>query len=63
MLQLDAIYTTEELAEILKRKPRTLEDWRRDGKGPDYARLPKGVRYLGRDVQVWLDAQVVKVSR
>lgn len=58
----DVLYDTPELAKYLGQSRRTLEDWRRDKKGPDYVRLPKGVRYRREDVRRWLEEQVVKVG-
>jgi hypothetical protein len=59
----DRLYTTEELARYLKRSPRTIEDWRQDRKGPDYVRLPGGIRYRHADVQEWLGTNLVKVGQ
>jgi predicted DNA-binding transcriptional regulator AlpA len=52
-----ALLTTEELAAYLGDvSVRTLEDWRRQGTGPDYVTLsPKMVRYRHAAVERWLD--------
>lgn len=60
MIEPNGIYNTEELATILGYKTRTLEDWRRDARGPAYAALPKGVRYRGQDVLDWLAERTVR---
>lgn len=44
----DHLYTTEETARIVRRTRRTLERWRRDGKGPQVTRLWEGGRPLYR---------------
>lgn len=43
----DALLTPKDLARLTGRRPRTLEQWRRLGKGPAYVRLSgrRGVRY------------------
>jgi hypothetical protein len=49
--------STEQLSEYLGDvSPRTLEDWRRQGLGPDYVPLSaKMVRYRPEAVERWLD--------
>lgn len=61
MIEETRVYKTEELAELLGYKTRTLEDWRYHGVGPKFMRVTptKGVRYLGRDVLAWLDSHMV----
>lgn len=51
------LLTTEQLAELLTdTSVRTLEDWRLDGRGPDFIRLgPKKIRYRISAVERWLD--------
>jgi hypothetical protein len=48
--------TTEELADRLRLSPRTIEDWRLDGKGPRY--LPDPVRYRLSDVEAWEESRL-----
>ena len=54
--------TTEELAERIGGdiSPRTIEDWRQDGRGPKFIR-PGGryVRYREVDVEAWEESLVV----
>jgi Helix-turn-helix domain len=50
--------TTEELATRLKLSPRTIEDWRLDGRGPKH--LPDPVRYRLADVEAWEESRLVK---
>ena len=43
---LPLFFTTKGLAELLNSSPRTIEDWRRKKRGPDYIKLPTGqIRY------------------
>ncbi len=51
----EELLTTGELAELVGLKPRSLEEWRRFGRGPRFVRLPKGVRYPVSAVSRWLD--------
>ncbi|WP_409562171.1 helix-turn-helix domain-containing protein [Hyphomicrobium sp. B1] len=50
--------TTAEVAAMIRIKPRTLEDWRLDGKGPPATKLGKGnvarVVYRLEAVLQWL---------
>ncbi|MDH3667178.1 MAG: helix-turn-helix domain-containing protein [Paracoccaceae bacterium] len=52
-----ALYTAREAATLLRVSPRTLERWRKDGRGPRVTRLWKHARplYLGRDILIALD--------
>jgi hypothetical protein len=54
--------TTEELAERLRYEPRTVEDWRLDGKGPRFMRFGRGggVRYRLADVEAWEESLIVR---
>jgi excisionase family DNA binding protein len=54
---LDNLKTQGELAEYLKVKPRTLQQWRSDGKGPRWTRVGRVIRYRDSDVKEWLDQQ------
>lgn len=50
--------TPPEAAEVVNVAPQTLANWRASGIGPRYSKLSEGragrVRYLRRDVLVWL---------
>jgi|GEM_PF-2058933 len=47
--------TTKGLAELLHSSPRTVEDWRRKKRGPDYIKLPTGqIRYPRESVLQFL---------
>ncbi len=50
------LLTTEDVADILGVSPRTLEDWRLKGLGPDFVTLsPKVVRYRPAAVDKYVE--------
>jgi hypothetical protein len=49
------LFTTEEAAEYLRLKPKTLQLWRGQGKGPAYVEPERNVvRYREQDIIDWL---------
>ncbi|WP_026316522.1 helix-turn-helix transcriptional regulator [Actinokineospora enzanensis] len=50
------LWTTEELAELLRLPEKTLAEWRHKGTGPAFVRMGKHVRYRPEDIAAWLDA-------
>jgi hypothetical protein len=54
---LERLMSTEEVAEVLGRPPRTLRQWRYLNQGPKYLKVGAAVRYRPRDVERWLKAQ------
>lgn len=56
------LLTTTEAAKILCVSPRTLEHWRRVGRGPTYARLEGQVRYTPHDVEAFIQSNRVEAS-
>jgi predicted DNA-binding transcriptional regulator AlpA len=54
---LERLLSTEEVAEVLGRPPRTLRQWRYLGVGPKYLKVGAAVRYRPSDIQTWLRAQ------
>ncbi|MBM0232883.1 helix-turn-helix domain-containing protein [Micromonospora sp. STR1_7] len=52
-----ALASTNEVADFLVLPVRTVEDWRRSGRGPKFSRVGKHVRYRWADVEKWLDDQ------
>jgi predicted DNA-binding transcriptional regulator AlpA len=49
--------TQREAAELLRLKPRTLELYRRHGKGPCYRKLgPRRVLYARAELLAWVDS-------
>ena len=50
-----SIFTTEEAAEYLRLKPKTLQRWRTENRGPKYIEPERNmVRYLEQDIIDWL---------
>ena len=54
---MERLLSTEEVAEVLGRPPRTPRQWRYLGVGPTYLKVGAAVRYRPRDVEEWLRAQ------
>lgn len=54
--------TTKEVAEFLRKKPHTLENWRVKGFGPPWRRVGHDVQYDWDEVYAWWDAQTGKSS-
>ncbi len=48
-------YRTVELAKLLGVSKRTLQRWRLEGGGPQYARIGRGCLYLISDIEGWLN--------
>ena len=55
----DKLFTPDQVAQFLQIEVRTLAKWRlTPGKGPAFLHIGKNVvRYYGRDVQQWINAQ------
>ena len=54
----EPLMTTEEAAALLKLSPKTLQQWRSDGKGPAFVKLEgDAVRYTEADLMAWLARQ------
>ena len=58
-----AVYTPDQLAAILGVTRKTLAEWRRLKKGPDYVRVEKNILYRQKDVEAWMDLNTVMVQR
>jgi len=56
-MRMERLMSTEEVAEVLGRPPRTLRQWRYLGEGPKYLKVGATVRYRARDIEKWLKAQ------
>ncbi len=52
---LDALLTSDEVADYLKVPVATIYEWRSRNNGPRGVKLGKHVRYRRRDVEAWLD--------
>jgi predicted DNA-binding transcriptional regulator AlpA len=53
----EELLTPHELAKLVGYSPRSLEQWRRSGRGPQFIRVSghQGVRYSTSAVRRWLD--------
>lgn len=47
------LFTTDDVAVLLKIAPATLVDWRHDQKGPKYYKMGREVRYKLPDIVEW----------
>jgi Helix-turn-helix domain len=56
------LLTPDEVAECLRKKPKTLANWRSQGIGPAYLKVEGGVVYRWADVEKWLTSKVVHPS-
>lgn len=61
----DEIKTSNEVADRLKIKPKTLSEWRSKGKGPKFFRVgsTRTIRYRESDIKAWLDSQSEDVEK
>lgn len=54
----EKLMTTEEVAEYLNIKPKTMKDWRSKGTGPGYMKFGRSrsamIRYRMSDVDQWI---------
>ena len=50
-----ALLTTVEVADYLKMRPRTLDNWRSLGTGPEFVKVGALVRYRVEDIEAYLD--------
>lgn len=52
------LLTTTEAAALLSVAPRTMEDWRRSGRGPTFVALSRNaVRYRLVDLEAWVESR------
>ncbi len=58
----DRRLTVEETAELLSVSVKTLEAWRRLGKGPEFVKLGRAVRYTMRALDAFTRARTVRNS-
>lgn len=60
-MQDDPLMTTLEVADLLRVSPRTIEDWRADGRGPEYIVIEgRKVRYRRSVIRAYLKARTVQ---
>lgn len=64
MFEPDRWYLTDEVADALGYKKKTLESWRYHKTGPRFLRATAaGVRYLGSDLNEWLESRFVQTHQ
>lgn len=56
-VNVDRLWTVEEVAHYLSIPVKTLYFWRCQGSGPRSSRLGKHLRYRAEDVRDWVEAQ------
>jgi len=56
------LFTTDEVARILRVSSSTLKLWRRQGIGPPFIRYRSAVRYREADVEKWVYLRTVKTD-
>ena len=59
----EPLLSDEQTAAVLGVAPKTLPAWRHYGKGPDYLKVGKIVRYTPSKIRAWLDKQLVEPAR
>lgn len=59
----DRMLTTAELAEILQVRVNTLEHWRSQGRGPEFVRVGRRVRYTRAAVDKWIGQETSRNDR
>ena len=55
----DACLSNDEAARLIGVSPRTLPDWRSDGRSPPWVKVGRRVVYRRADFERWLAARVV----
>lgn len=56
------LLTADEVAARLRKKAKTLANWRSQGIGPAYLKVEGGVLYRASDVDKWLAGKIVNPS-
>jgi DNA-binding transcriptional MerR regulator len=54
--ELEVLLNEVQAAKILNLSTRTLQAWRSQGNGPAFVRAGRAIRYRGRDLLEWIDA-------
>lgn len=60
---MDALYTPEDLAEIMGVPVSTVKYWRLNGKGPRAIRVARSYRYQKADIEAWLKQEAEKWTK
>lgn len=59
VIDIDALLTEAQAAQVLSLSIRTLQSWRVRGSGPLFVRAGRAVRYRRADIQRWVEANTV----
>ena len=57
MGQLPTFLTTREVAQVLRKSPGTIENWRYTQSGPAYVKINGAIRYTPEAIRDYLDAK------
>ena len=60
--RMEQMATARDVAAVLGIPEHTLAQWRSQGKGPDYVKVGRHVRYDWSDVKRWIAGQKMTVS-
>ena len=58
----EALAEPDEVAAVLRVERHTLDNWRAQGRGPDYVKVGKNVCYRWSAVNEWLASREVKIA-
>lgn len=53
----DPLLTPSEVGEHLRLSEKTLANWRCQGRGPEFLRVGRDIRYRAADVVAWLEGE------
>jgi excisionase family DNA binding protein len=62
MAVMEALMSSQELAELFDVPPRTLDQWAYNRSGPPFIKVGRHRRYRPSDVAAWLEARTVGVG-
>lgn len=57
------LLTPDEVAKLLGLSTKTLAEWRSQGKGPDFVRLRRNIRYRLADIKAYLAENIVRGNK
>lgn len=59
-MNFDIPFTPDEAAMYMGMKPKTLADWRSEGKGPRFLKIGGRIKYRRQDLDDYMEARVCK---
>ncbi|MCY4394791.1 MAG: DNA-binding protein [Rhodospirillaceae bacterium] len=63
MFDPEKLYLSDDPALDILGKPQTRAHWRSEGVGPPYVKFGGRVAYRGRDLNEWVESQVVRTDQ